>query len=129
MASRIVVIAESHLKNPARVMIAREKTIPGKIPRIRQIAYVVPRAQKSAALARALEMENPSSAIVFCRTRLEVDSVAETLTAYGHRVEGLHGGFAQRQRDRVMNNFRAGKVDLLVATDLAARGLDIRQVM
>jgi ATP-dependent RNA helicase DeaD len=128
MPSRIVAIAERHLKNPAPVTIARERTVPGKIPRIRQIAYIVPRAQKPAALARALEMENPGSAIVFCRTRLEVDSVAETLSAYGHRAEALHGGFAQRQRDRVMNTFRAGKADLLVATDVAARGLDIEHV-
>ena len=128
MASRIAAIAERHLKNPARVTIAREKTTPGKVPRVRQIAYIVPRAQKPAALARSLEIENPSSAIVFCRTRLEVDSLAETLSAYGHRAEALHGGFAQRQRDQVMKSFRSGKADLLIATDVAARGLDIQHV-
>jgi ATP-dependent RNA helicase DeaD len=128
MPAPILAIAKRHLKTPAEVTIAREKAAPGKLPRVRQIAYIVPRVQKPAALARALEIENPSSAIVFCRTRFEVDSVAETLAAYGHRAEALHGGFAQRQRDRVMNMFRAGKADLLVATDVAARGLDIEHV-
>jgi ATP-dependent RNA helicase DeaD len=128
MPARIVSIAERHLKNPVRVTIAREKTAPGSIPRVRQVAYVVSRAQKPAALARVLEMERPASAIVFCRTRLEVDQLAETLNAYGHRAQALHGGFAQRERDRVMNAFRAGKADLLIATDVAARGLDIERV-
>ena len=128
MPARIVSIAERHLKNPVRVTIAREKTAPGSIPRVRQVAYVVSRAQKPAALARVLEMERPASAIVFCRTRLEVDQLAETLNAYGHRAHSVHGGFAQRERDRVMNAFRAGKADLLIATDVAARGLDIERV-
>jgi ATP-dependent RNA helicase DeaD len=128
MPARIVSIAERHLKNPVRVTIAREKTAPGSIPRMRQVAYVVSRAQKPAALARVLEMERPASAIVFCRTRLEVDELAETLNAYGHRAQALHGGFAQRERDRVMSAFRAGNADLLIATDVAARGLDIERV-
>jgi ATP-dependent RNA helicase DeaD len=73
-------------------------------------------------------MENPDSAIVFCRTRLEVDELTETLNAHGYRCEALHGGLAQRDRDRVMRVFRSGKADLLVATDVAARGLDIPQL-
>jgi ATP-dependent RNA helicase DeaD len=85
----------------------------------------VSRAQKPAALGRVLEFESPKSAIIFCRTRLEVESLTETLEAYGYRVQGLHGGMMQRQRDRVMQLFRDGKADLLVATDVAARGLDI----
>jgi ATP-dependent RNA helicase DeaD len=125
MPSRILAIAQRHLKDPARVTIAREKTAAGKLPRIRQVAYVVPRAHKPAALDRVLDMENPTSAIVFCRTRLEVDTLVETLTAHGHRALALHGGMEQRQRDRVMQQFRAEKADLLIATDVAARGLDI----
>jgi ATP-dependent RNA helicase DeaD len=128
MPSPILAIARRHLTDPAAVTIAREKPLAGKLPRIRQIAYIVPHGQKPAALARALETENPSSAIVFCRTRLEVDSLADTLAAHGHRPEALHGGFAQRQRDRVMKLFRSGKADLLIATDVAARGLDIERV-
>jgi ATP-dependent RNA helicase DeaD len=95
---------------------------------VRQVAYVVSRNQKSAALGRVLEFESPKSAIVFCRTRIEVESLTETLDAYGYRVQALHGGMMQRQRDRVMHLFRDGKADLLVATDVAARGLDIEHL-
>jgi len=128
MPDRILAIARKHLQDPARVTIAREKTAPGKVPRVRQVVYVVSRGQKASALGRVLEVENPSSAIVFCRTRLEVDELTETLNAHGYRSEALHGGMAQRERDRVMKMFRAGTLDLLVATDVAARGLDIAHV-
>jgi len=128
MPARILKIAERHLKKPQRVTIAREKTAAGKMPRVRQIAYLVRRDQKPAALDRILDMESPASAIVFCRTRLEVDTLADTLNAHGYRAEALHGGMEQRQRDAVMNRVRAGKTDLLIATDVAARGLDIEQI-
>ena len=81
-----------------------------------------------AALGRVLDIESPTSAIVFCRTRLEVDALAETLERARLSRQALHGGMMQRQRDRVMHAFRDGKVDLLVATDVAARGLDIEHV-
>jgi ATP-dependent RNA helicase DeaD len=125
MPARILSIANRHLKSPARVTIAREKTAAGKVPRVRQVAYVVRRDQKAAALDRILDMENPTSAIVFCRTRIEVDSITETLNAHGYRAEGLHGGMQQRQRDGVMGRLRSAKTDLLIATDVAARGLDV----
>jgi ATP-dependent RNA helicase DeaD len=128
LPARILAIAERHLRKPARVTIAREETAAGDMPRVRQLAYIVSRAHKPAALGRVLEMENPSSAIVFCRTRLEVESLVELLTAHGLSAEALHGGMQQRQRDRVMNNVRTGKADLLVATDVAARGLDIERI-
>src|SRR4051794_23378361 len=128
MPARIMSIAQKHLQNPARVIVAREKTAAGKMPRVRQIAYIVPRAHKPAALDRVLDMENPASAIVFCRTRLEVETLVETLNAHGRRAQALHGGMEQRQRDRVMQMFRAGKADLLIATDVAARGLDIEHL-
>ena len=125
MPTRILSIAKRHLKSPARVTIAGEKTAAGKLPRVRQVAYVVRREQKAAALDRILDMENPASAIVFCRTRIEVDSITETLNAHGYRAEGLHGGMQQRQRDGVMGRLRSAKTDLLIATDVAARGLDV----
>ncbi len=128
MPSRILSIAERHLNHPSRVTIEREKTSAGKLPRVRQVAYVVPRAHKPAALDRVLDMENPASALVFCRTRLEVETLVETLSAHGRRAQALHGGMEQRQRDRVMQMFRGGKADLLVATDVAARGLDIEHL-
>jgi ATP-dependent RNA helicase DeaD len=128
MAPRIAAIAGKHLKNPRRVTIAHEKRAAGKLPRVRQTAYVVGRAQKMAALGRILEFENPKSAIVFCRTRIEVDELADTLNAHGFAAQALHGGMEQKQRDRVMQVFRKEQAEILVATDVAARGLDIEHV-
>ena len=125
MAPRIAAIAERHLKSPARVHIKAEKRTPGKLPRIRQAAIVVSRALKADALGRILEYEAPASAIVFCRTRVEVEELTDILKSHGYGAEALHGGMEQRQRDRVMQAFRSGRADTLVATDVAARGLDI----
>ncbi len=125
LPSRILKIAERHLKSPKRLTIADEKTKSGALPRVRQVAYIVRRDQKPAALDRILDMEQPGSAIVFCRTRLEVDTLVEMLNAHAYKAEALHGGMMQRQRDAVMNRVRSGKTDLLIATDVAARGLDI----
>jgi ATP-dependent RNA helicase DeaD len=125
---RIASIAEKHLDNPVRVTIRRETTGAGEVPRVRQVAYVVPRQHKLAALGRVLDMEDPASAIVFCRTRGEVDQLTDALASHGYRAQALHGGLSQEQRDRVMKRFREGAVELLVATDVAARGLDIESV-
>jgi len=125
---RILDIAERGLNDPARISIERERPADGEMPRVRQVAYVVRRPQKAAALARVLDIETPTSAIVFCRTRNEVDELTEAMNAHGYRAEALHGGFSQDQRDRVMKRFRGEKADLLIATDVAARGLDIDHV-
>jgi ATP-dependent RNA helicase DeaD len=128
MAAPIRAIAGRHLREPVLVTIAREVVAPGEAPRVREIAFVVQRRHKVAALARVLDMEDPTSAIVFCRTRTEVDELTETLGGRGYRAEALHGGLSQEQRDRVMRRFRDGTSELLVATDVAARGLDIEHV-
>jgi ATP-dependent RNA helicase DeaD len=128
MAPRIAAITGKHLRNPRRVTIAHEKRAAGKLPRIRQTAYIVGRAQKMTALGRVLDFENPKSAIVFCRTRIEVDELADTLNAHGFGAQALHGGMEQKQRDRVMQLFRKEQAEILVATDVAARGLDIKHV-
>jgi ATP-dependent RNA helicase DeaD len=128
MAPRIASIAERHLRSPARITIRTEKRAAGSVPRVRQVAFVVSRAQKGPALGRVLEFEDPASAIVFCRTRLEVDELTDTLKSHGYGAQALHGGMEQRQRDRVMQMFRQKKADILVATDVAARGLDIDHV-
>jgi ATP-dependent RNA helicase DeaD len=125
MPPRIAAIAEKHLRDPERVKIVPEPTAAGALPRVRQVAYLLPRAYKVAALGRVLDVEAPTLAIIFCRTRTEVDQLGESLSARGFRTEALHGGMTQEQRDRVMKRVRAGSVDLLVATDVAARGLDI----
>jgi ATP-dependent RNA helicase DeaD len=128
MPPRIEGIARRHLRDPVRVQIGRETAPPGEAPRVRQSAYVVPRSHKPAALGRLLDVEAPGAAIVFCRTREEVDQLTETLNGRGYRAEALHGGMGQEQRDRVMGRLRVGTADLLVATDVAARGLDIEQL-
>jgi ATP-dependent RNA helicase DeaD len=128
MPARIGAIARRHLRDPVRVRIAREVPAAGQAPLVRQSAYVLPRAHKAAALGRILDVEAPAAALVFCRTRIEVDQLAETLNGRGYRAEALHGGMSQEQRDRVMTRLRAGTSDLLVATDVAARGLDIEQL-
>jgi ATP-dependent RNA helicase DeaD len=125
---RIAAIASKHLRDPERILIAREKAIKGAAPRVRQTAYIVQRAHKVAALGRVLDLESPALALVFARTRTEVDELAEKLRGRGYRVEALHGGLSQDQRDRVMKRVRAQGVDLLVATDVAARGLDVEHL-
>jgi ATP-dependent RNA helicase DeaD len=126
--ARINAIAKAHLTDPEIVRIERPATAPGETAKVRQVAYLVPRAHKMAALARVLDVEAPESAMVFCRTRTEVDQLTETLVSHGYRAEALHGGLSQDQRDRVMKRFRARRSDLLIATDVAARGLDVKHV-
>ncbi len=122
---RIASIAERHLHEPVRVRIAREKVEQGEIPRVRQTAYVVPGAFKIATLGRLLDVESPTAAIIFCRTRTEVDNLTVSLNGRGWRAHALHGGMTQEQRDRVIKQLKSHGTDLLVATDVAARGLDI----
>ena len=125
---KITAIAASHLRDPIEVKIERPAIKAGETAKVRQVAYVISRAHKMPALARILDVEAPESAIVFCRTRTEVDQITETLKARGYRAEALHGGLSQDQRDRVMKRFRAKGSDLLIATDVAARGLDVKHV-
>ncbi|HEV3158265.1 MAG TPA: DEAD/DEAH box helicase [Candidatus Baltobacteraceae bacterium] len=128
MARRILAIAKRHQRDPIHVMIANETAAPGKSPRVREVAYVVQRQHKAASLARVLDMEAPTSAIVFCRTRTEVDELTEALGGRGYQAEAIHGGLSQEQRDRVLRRFRENTSEILVATDVAARGLDIEHV-
>ena len=128
MPGRIDEMVRRHLRDPVRITLGRAATPVGETPLVRQSAYLVPRAHKPAALGRILDVESPTAAIVFCRTRDEVDRLTETLNGRGYRAEALHGGMGQEQRDRVMGRLRQGTADLLVATDVAARGLDVDQL-
>ncbi len=125
---RIAAIAERHLDSPARVKIRQEKTAAGAAPRVRQTAYLIARGQKRAALGRVLDLEAPKSAIIFCRTRTEVDELADFLEGNGFAAEAIHGGLNQQQRDRVLQRFKTGGSEILVATDVAARGLHIEKL-
>jgi ATP-dependent RNA helicase DeaD len=126
MPPRINGMVRRHLRNPVRVELGRQAPADGLL--VEQSAYIVPRGHKPAALGRVLDLEAPAAAIVFCRTRDEVDRLTETLNGRGYRAEALHGGMDQQQRDRVMGRLRSGTIDLLVATDVAARGLDVEQL-
>lgn len=123
LAPRIGGIARRHLKDPVEVRIAADAD--GDVPLVRQTAYLVRRPHKLAALGRVLDLEVPDAALIFCRTRNDVDELVEALNGRGYRAEAMHGGMSQEERERVMKKLRAGAVDLLVATDVAARGLDI----
>ncbi|MFO0888917.1 MAG: DEAD/DEAH box helicase [Isosphaeraceae bacterium] len=125
---RIAAIAKRHLTDPVKIKITAEPAVAGTAAKVTQTAYIVPRGHKLATLGRVLDVENPTSAIVFCRRRNEVDELTENLTARGYRAEGLHGGMTQEQRNRVMKKFRGEASDLLIATDVAARGLDIQHL-
>ncbi|MGH3247206.1 MAG: DEAD/DEAH box helicase [Trebonia sp.] len=128
MPPRIDKMVRRHLRNPVRVELGRKESASADALLVRQTAYVVPRGHKPAALARVLDLEAPTATVVFCRTRDEVDQLTETLNGRGHRAEALHGGMDQQHRDRVMSRLRSQTIDLLVATDVAARGLDIDQL-
>ena len=128
MPPRIDGMVRRHLRDPVRVELGRQASASADGLLVRQIAYLVPRGHKPAALGRVLDMEAPTAAVVFCRTRDEVDQLTETLNGRGYRAEALHGGMDQQQRDRVMGRLRGGNLELLVATDVAARGLDIEQL-
>ena len=128
MPPRIDGMVRRYLSDPVRVELGRKASASPEGLLVRQTAYMTPRGYKPAALARVLDMEMPPAAVVFCRTRDEVDQVTETLNGRGFRAEALHGGMDQQQRDRVMGRLRGGKLDLLVATDVAARGLDVERL-
>ncbi len=118
-------LARQYLRDPENVTIAPEKVT---VPQIEQRYVEVSPRTKLDALSRILDVESPTAAIVFCRTRREVDDLGEALVSRGYAAEAIHGDLSQTQRDRVMARFRSGQADVLVATDVAARGLDIENV-
>ncbi|NOX30746.1 MAG: DEAD/DEAH box helicase [Actinobacteria bacterium] len=124
MPPRIRSIAARHQRDPVRIEVGLGKDAPSN-DLVRQTVYMVQRKHKPAALGRIIDIEAPTSALVFCKTRNDVDELAETMNVRGYRAEALHGGMDQSQRDRVMGRLRDGTANLLVATDVAARGLDV----
>jgi ATP-dependent RNA helicase DeaD len=125
MPAPIAALARRYMHDAKRVTVAAEKR---SIPQIRQTFYEVGKRDKFEVLSRILDYEVPTAAIIFCRTKLEVDSLVQRLTARSHAAEALHGDLNQMQRDRVMGRFRSEQIDLLVATDVAARGLDVDHI-
>ena len=124
MPPRIHAIAKRHQNDPVMVKIGAADAAQHR-DLIDQQVYVVHKTHKAKALGRILDLENPTSAIVFCKTRTDVDELTVTMSGRGYRAEALHGGMDQAQRDRVMARLRDGTAELLIATDVAARGLDV----
>lgn len=122
---RIASLARKYLKDPQRVSVNVAHVT---VPLTTQTAYELPGGDKFDALTRILDVETPQSAIIFCRTKIETSELAERLGGAGYTAEAINGDLAQSARDRVMRRFRDGQVDLLIATDVAARGLDIPAV-
>lgn len=118
-------IAQKYLNNPAEITI-RQKTATADT--VRQRYLIAAPHQKQAALSRVLEAETVDGVIVFVKTRSTTEPLAEYLSSHGHRTAALNGDVAQKQRERIVDSFRSGKLDVLVATDVAARGLDVQRV-
>jgi len=125
---RIAGMVKRHMRDPQRITIAKPTAAKGEAPKVRQTAYIIPRMRKLEVLGRVLDLESPQSALVFCRTRTEVDNLTERLSAHGYRAQSLHGGITQEQRSKVVKRLKEGAIDLVVATDVAARGLDIENL-
>ena len=122
---RIEALARRYQRNPQRVTIAQDELT---APQTRQMYVQTQQRDKLEALTRILDLEKPSSAIVFCRTKREVDELSDTLQARGYTAAAIHGDINQSQRERLLGAFRDGRAELLIATEVAARGLDIPDV-
>lgn len=118
-------LANKFMKEPVTVSVSRDELT---VPQIDQVFYETRENTKVDALCRVIDMEDIRQAIIFCRTKRGVDELVAALESRGYFANGLHGDLSQTQRDRVMKRFREGKAELLVATDVAARGLDIENV-
>lgn len=125
MPQPIMDIAKRHMKHPEKIRINPKDIV---VQKIRQVFYEVREGDKINALSRLLDVEDPGLAIIFCHTKREVDQVSMKLQQMGYNANALHGDFTQAQRDDVMKKFKGGMLDILVATDVAARGLDIKDV-
>ncbi|MDR1003104.1 MAG: DEAD/DEAH box helicase [Oscillospiraceae bacterium] len=125
MSKEILEISERFLQDPEVVRVVPEQLT---VAEIKQYYYEVPHSHKIEALGRLLDMYNPNLSMVFCNTKRQVDELVSELQLRGYLAEGLHGDLKQQARDHVMNQFRLGNVDVLVATDVAARGIDINDI-
>jgi superfamily II DNA/RNA helicase len=127
MPGEIVTLARRHLSRPMHIR-AEQHDEPTTVPTTEQHIYRAHQMDKIEVLARVLQAEGRGLSIVFCRTKRSADQVSTALTTRGFAAGAVHGDLGQGQRERAMRAFRAGKVDVLVATDVAARGLDVDDV-
>lgn len=125
MPKAIADIAKKFQKNPANIRIANSQLT---APKVDQFSLEINESQKLEATLRIFKIENPRLGIVFCNTKRKTDEVVSALQANGIFADGLHGDMKQAQRDSVLHKFRQGTIEVLVATDVAARGLDVDDI-
>lgn len=125
MPKEVAEIAEQFQKNPEIVRIAKKELT---VPEITQYYYDVRPNNRTEVLCRLIDLYEPKLSVVFCNTKRKVDEVVDELKGRGYYAEGLHGDLSQAQRDRVMNSFRKGRTEILVATDVMARGIDVEDI-
>ncbi|MDD3646591.1 MAG: DEAD/DEAH box helicase [Candidatus Gracilibacteria bacterium] len=125
MAPEIKKLAQVILKEPEFVTITKSEVTNSKIE---QLYYVVEEYERDDALSRLLDYYNPFKSIIFTRTKREADRLSTMLVSQGYGAKGLHGDMEQRQREEVIKSFKSGQLEILVATDVAARGLDVNDV-
>jgi ATP-dependent RNA helicase DeaD len=126
MPKPILDIVHRYMRSPEFLHLSKPSAL--TVPEVQQVFYEVPFPRKFEALCRVLDVRQPDRAIVFCATKRMVDEAAERLQARGYVAEGLHGDITQAGRERILRAFREGRVEILVATDVAARGLDVPDV-
>lgn len=125
MPAEIQNIAKRFQREPVTVKVVKKELT---VPKVTQYYYEVKPKTKVEVMCRLLDMYAPSLSIAFCNTKRQVDELVQDLQGRGYFAEGLHGDLKQMQRDRVMNSFRSGTTEILVATDVAARGIDVDNV-
>ncbi len=125
MSSEILQLTKRYQNNPKMIKVAPEKL---SIPPVEQIYFDVEQSKKTQALIQLLDIHNPRLAIVFCNTKRKVDNVSRILRDRGYQAAGIHGDIRQSKRDSIMTRFRNDKINILVATDVAARGIDVANV-
>lgn len=125
MSKRILGISKKYLVNPKHIKIeAKELTV----EKIKQEAIEVKAKMKDEAVCRILDVISPKKAVIFCNTKKKVDTLIDILKSKGYSAESLHGDIKQTQRDRIMKKFKTGDIKIMVATDVAARGIDVRNL-
>ncbi|MCI9163866.1 MAG: DEAD/DEAH box helicase [Lachnospiraceae bacterium] len=125
MPDAIMKIARTFQKDPQVIRVVKKELT---VPKVTQYYYEVKPRTKVEVMCRLLDMYAPKLSVAFCNTKRQVDALVEELQGRGYFAEGLHGDLKQVQRDRVMNSFRNGRTEILVATDVAARGIDVDDV-
>ena len=122
MSQEIIEITKLYMRDPEVIRIARKELT---VEDIDQYYYMIPGSLKVEALSRLMDVYHPEPAMIFCNTKKQVDELVSAMQQRGYVAEGLHGDMKQQARDHVMSTFRSGKADMLIATDVAARGIDI----